>query len=267
MTALSSSLGRMRKPFDIYDFPVGSTRQLYKGSAVCLNTSGYAAAAADTACFRFAGISEDEVLGDGSNGTYNVRTRRNGIYAFAMGSTFTQAHMGLPVCISDDDTVDLPWKVTNRVYAGVLVAFDSSFAYVDIYKGCAGGIVERHVNMNLAASVASTTHKITGYVVPAGRAAILMSAKYSWSTAVSRTTCTLDLKKYVAGSGTAMVTQVDINAASTPAVDVSQALTPTATLADRTMATGDIAQAEIATGSGTTAAGANINVSAIFIEY
>jgi hypothetical protein len=268
MTALSKSIGRARYSDALWDFPVYRAVTLYKGSAVMANSSGYAIPGADTENCRFLGVSETEVAGESSSdGDYKVRCRRSGVFAFAAGSTFGRNHVGLPVCLSDDNTVKLPWETTNRVYCGVLVDYDSSYAYVMIDEAFSGRIQERVVNANLQSTTASTTHKVDAYVCPAGRAAVLLAAKYGWSAAPSYASATLDLKRYTGGTGTAAITQIDINGAASPAVNRTADATVTGTLANKTLAAGDKLTMEIAIGATETTKGNNINVSAVVLEY
>ncbi|MBM4285817.1 MAG: hypothetical protein FJ128_11310 [Deltaproteobacteria bacterium] len=115
------------------DFPVAGNTKIYAGSLVCLNTSGYAAPAADTASFKFAGVALAQVDNTGgANGAKKVRLRRTGVFQFEAAS-ITQAMMGDAMYVVDDHTFDDAAGPTNDVRVGVLVKYESATkGWIDI---------------------------------------------------------------------------------------------------------------------------------------
>ena len=61
--ALSADAQVDRKDAGLQSVPVEAATQIYKGAMVCLNTSGYLVAGADTDGYRFGGVAYENVLG------------------------------------------------------------------------------------------------------------------------------------------------------------------------------------------------------------
>ena len=102
--ALSADASIPRKEGGLQSFPVEATTQIYKGAVVCLNTSGYLVAGADTNGYRFAGIAYENVLGT-TQGALNCRVYTHGVFKLTCTS-ITQAMVGRLVYVTDDATVD-----------------------------------------------------------------------------------------------------------------------------------------------------------------
>jgi hypothetical protein len=115
------------------DYPVAGNTKIYAGSLVCLNGSGYAAPAADTAGLKFAGVALDQADNTGgADGARKVRLRRTGVFQFE-ASSITQAMVGDAMYVVDDHTFDDAAGPTNDVRAGVLVKYESATrGWIDI---------------------------------------------------------------------------------------------------------------------------------------
>lgn len=129
--ALSADASIARKEDGLQSFPVAQSTTIYKGAQVCLNTSGFLVAAADTAGLRFVGIAYEQ--GDNSSGldgAINVRVHTTGVFKLPCTS-ITQAMVGRLMYVVDDATVDD--TSTNRIVAGTLVEYESTTSgWVDI---------------------------------------------------------------------------------------------------------------------------------------
>ncbi len=115
------------------DFPVAATTKIYAGSLVCVNASGYAVPAADTAGLKFIGVALQQMDNStGANGDKSLRIRRTGVFEFDAAS-ITQAMVGDPMYAVDDHTFDDAAGPTNDVKVGVLLKYASATrGWIDI---------------------------------------------------------------------------------------------------------------------------------------
>ncbi len=115
------------------DFPVAATTKIYAGSLVCVNASGYAVPAADTAGLKFIGVALQQMDNStGANGDKSLRIRRTGVFEFDAAS-ITQAMVGDSMYAVDDHTFDDAAGPTNDVKVGVLLKYASATrGWIDI---------------------------------------------------------------------------------------------------------------------------------------
>lgn len=114
-------------------YAVADNVVIYKGSLVCLNTSGYAVAAADTASFVFIGIAEDHVdntLTGHTAGGKTIRCRSDCVVDALTTSGASQATVGTKLYVSDSATV--AGTTTNSIEVGRAVRYNSATS-VDVY--------------------------------------------------------------------------------------------------------------------------------------
>lgn len=146
---LSADTDIDRKDAGLQSFPVaGTSTQIYKGALVCLNTSGYLVAAADTDGLRFVGIAYENVLNSGSDGDKSCKVYTLGRFLLTISATNTQAMTGRLMYVVADDSVDD--TSTYKLCVGRQVQFVSTTSgWVDI--GDRGGAVtgyQDHVYIN-----------------------------------------------------------------------------------------------------------------------
>jgi len=117
------------------EYPVAADTKIYAGSLVCANASGYAAPAADTSGYRFAGVAMEQAdNSDGSDGGQTVRLRRAGVFEFDAAS-ITQAMVGEAMYATDDHTFDDAAGPTNDIKVGLLVKYVSATkGWIDIAR-------------------------------------------------------------------------------------------------------------------------------------
>jgi hypothetical protein len=117
------------------EFLVAANTKIFAGSLVCVNSSGYAAPAADTAGFRFIGVAMQQVDNStGADGAKNLRVRRTGVFEFDAAS-INPAMVGDPMYAVDDHTFDDAAGPTNDVKVGVLVKYEAATkGWIDIGK-------------------------------------------------------------------------------------------------------------------------------------
>lgn len=174
MTALTDNRQTERKDGELLQLPCG-VDIVYRGGMVCLNTSGYAVAAQDTASFRFAGVAyEKKDNSSGSAGDEDVRVYRSGLHKFA-GTGFAITDVGKRVYVSDDQTVTL---TPGNVFAGVIADYESATAvWVDIGPAVEAGNGDKITVSANVRTVADTTVYGLAFVCPAGRKATVLAAK------------------------------------------------------------------------------------------
>lgn len=153
---------------------------LYKGAALCWNTTGYLVPAANTAGYKFAGWAEQHVdttgLADGASEclftTAQSRLMKNdGTYAIA------QAHLGGPCWIADDQTVRS--TPGNGVLCGLVEQIESSGEILVFGAGEAaiGSLVEQlTLTYDHAQATVDATTKL--YKVPTGKKLRVLGADY-----------------------------------------------------------------------------------------
>ncbi|MDI6853161.1 MAG: hypothetical protein QME75_06090 [Deltaproteobacteria bacterium] len=117
------------------EFPVAGATKIYAGSLVGANAEGFAVPAADTAGLKFLGVALEQVDNTGgANGAKVVRLRRTGVFEFNAAS-ITQAMVGAPMYLKDDNTFDDAAGTTNNIKAGVLVKYvTDTKGWIDISR-------------------------------------------------------------------------------------------------------------------------------------
>ena len=122
MTALTQDRNTEYSLGDLLAIPVAAGEEIFAGSLVCTNASGYAVPADDAAGLVFEGVATEGVdNSDGSDGDLNVVVRRRGRYRFACDTNLDQSAMSAQVYVVDDQTVSADAaETTNDVVCGVI---------------------------------------------------------------------------------------------------------------------------------------------------
>ena len=130
MTALSADRNTERQDRVQQEYPVAASTTIYAGSMVCMNATGYAIPAEDTAGLQLVGVAEEQAdNSSGSAGDINVKVRQVGAHEMT-ASGLTIADEGKPCWISDDQTVS---KTPANVFAGIIRDYISATScYLDI---------------------------------------------------------------------------------------------------------------------------------------
>jgi hypothetical protein len=144
---------------------VASNSIIYAGSLVCVNSSGLAVPAADSAGFAVVGRAEATV--DNRTAVYSAtRTIKvaRGTFQWANADVIVKADIGKIVYVSDDQTVNKTGGGQN-IIAGSVVDVDSSGVWVDTAKvGPIGAATPSSLAVSGAATV-GTTLGVTGAIV------------------------------------------------------------------------------------------------------
>ncbi len=123
MTALAANRETLSKTSpDTCEYGVAASATIYKGAMVCVDTAGYARAAANTAGYRYVGIALDKAVGTTTAGVTRVKVSRDR-FLVAKG-TAVIGDVGDLVYVSDDQTVAT--STSNRVLVGRAENLESS---------------------------------------------------------------------------------------------------------------------------------------------
>jgi len=130
MSALSADRNTKQRAAELSEYPVAASTTVYSGSLVCINTSGYAIPAANTAGYKLVGIAQEQAdNSSGSNGDISVKVKRVGAWSLT-SSGLAITDEGAAVYVSDDQTVS---TTPGHVFAGVILDYVSATeAWVDI---------------------------------------------------------------------------------------------------------------------------------------
>lgn len=125
MTALSADKLAPEKEGRQHSYPAG-VDVLYKGGLICLDTNGYALAAADTAGYVCVGVAGENVDNSGgSAGDLKVKVRSGRKFELA-ATGMAQSSVGQMAYVLDDATVALASGVTNSIPVGRITRYISS---------------------------------------------------------------------------------------------------------------------------------------------
>lgn len=135
MTDLTSNSPRTFQgaPLEQFEYPVAANTQLFAGSALMVNGSGFAANCTPTASGRFLGFAVGErdnrtgsVYG-GTNGSSTVNVALRGLVRLTVtrsSSTWGQADIGA-TCYASDGNVFTDSAGTNNIIVGKIVHIES----------------------------------------------------------------------------------------------------------------------------------------------
>lgn len=110
---------------NIVSLKMAASTTLYKGTLVAINISGLAVAAADTANFVLGGVALEQKTNGSTAGATEIKVARDGRFEFAIAST-TQASVGQPCYMVDNNTVGLAATTTNDVRVGTITRLISA---------------------------------------------------------------------------------------------------------------------------------------------
>jgi hypothetical protein len=162
--------------------PGSSSVIYYPGQMMCLDTSGYAVSAADTAEYKFDGINAESVsieafAGDAA-GARVMKVQRP--YAFEMAiASAALGDEGKAVYVVDNQTVGYISAVSNFVFAGwVDQVISSTFVRVRPWWVGARGYLDREPLSLVSASGALSPNAPMSYVITksSGAAALTLAA-------------------------------------------------------------------------------------------
>jgi len=107
MTALIADRKTRMKQGSLFAHPVAAAAIIYNGGLTCRNSAGFATAAANSANYKLLGVADEQINNAaGLDGAETISGKRTGAFLFA-ATGVTQANIGEPLYIVDDQTVGL----------------------------------------------------------------------------------------------------------------------------------------------------------------
>jgi hypothetical protein len=113
--------------------PVAAGAKIYGGGMVVANATGYAAPGSTATTLTYLGRAEEQVdNADGNDGDKTVLVRRGKAFKFENSDAdpVTQASLGQPCYIVDDETVAATNGGSTRSAAGTVVGIDDDGVWV-----------------------------------------------------------------------------------------------------------------------------------------
>lgn len=132
MAALTKDKVGTHREGKLRGYPVATSVTLFKNALVMVLSTGFLAPGADTASAkRCVGVSESQHVNAGANGLIDARVV-SGVTVRVAGSSLTQAMVGDPMYLVDDQTVAAAGVTSNDVLAGYMERYISA-SECDLY--------------------------------------------------------------------------------------------------------------------------------------
>lgn len=151
-------------------YPVLNDTTIYKGGMVCLDPTGYAVPAADTAgLIGVIGVADETVISPATDadGAKKIRVRSGEMYDF-VATSITQAMLGDMMYVEDDQTFDDVAGVANSIPAGILAEYISATRgkiYIPVGGMQAALPKNNFLNVTLVNGGAAGNHTVAGMAV------------------------------------------------------------------------------------------------------
>lgn len=133
MTALIADRNTPMKDGFLIAVPVAAAKKILAGSLVAANATGFATPGAVAATLTYLGRAEESKDNTaGADGAVTVLVRRKMAFKFAnhAADAVTQASLGKPCYIVDDQTVALTNGVNTRSAAGIVIGVEADGVWV-----------------------------------------------------------------------------------------------------------------------------------------
>jgi hypothetical protein len=160
MSDATAPIGGRVSLCDYASVPVAASTTIYKGTLICANAAGDAVDAEDLQEFNLLGVARDSVNNSaGSAGDLDAEYWTSGQFDFTIAATADNTYLGLPVYVSDNQTVTL----TPTAYLGavgiVRKVNSTTSVRVELMPGMMadpGGRVEQTLKLPLVAATDTT---------------------------------------------------------------------------------------------------------------
>jgi hypothetical protein len=116
MSDSTSPIGGRVSNCDYSSIGVAAATTIYKGTLICANAAGEAVDAENLQEFSLLGVARDTVVNAGDANAYAVEYWTSGQFDFTIAATADATYLGLPVYVSDNQTVTL----TPTAYLGAV---------------------------------------------------------------------------------------------------------------------------------------------------
>ncbi len=136
MTASTTDRRLQMRGIEIIGGLVGDAEELFAGTIVCRDATGYIVDGADSAALVFAGIARDAVdNSEGDDGDLSIDLYHRGQFRFAVQGGCDQADVGALVYVKDNNTVAKAADCDERILVGriaEIVEGSSTEAWIEI---------------------------------------------------------------------------------------------------------------------------------------
>lgn len=130
--ALVQDRNTHKKQAAIIVIAVAAGANIFAGALVVANASGYAAAGSTASDLTYLGRADEHVDNTaGINGAKSVKISRLQAFKFKNDGSITQAHIGKPSYIVDDETVAATNGSATRSAAGTIIEIDSDGVWIE----------------------------------------------------------------------------------------------------------------------------------------
>lgn len=126
MAALTADrITKSKGPVRLATYKVAASTTIYAGAMVCMNATGYAVPAADTAAFSpVKGIAVAKANNSaGADGAIDVVVEYGGDFLIDVAAGITQADVGDNATVVDDQTASDAAATTNDIVIGPIKAY------------------------------------------------------------------------------------------------------------------------------------------------
>ena len=130
--ALTADRNTPMQDGELVSVPVATAVTIYAGALVAANATGFATPGALSTTLTYLGRAEEKVVNAGADGAKSVLVRRGKAFKFknSGADAVTQAEMGKPCYIVDDETVAKTNGNGTRSVAGTVMAIDTDGVWI-----------------------------------------------------------------------------------------------------------------------------------------
>ncbi|MCK9195446.1 MAG: hypothetical protein M0P16_00515 [Syntrophales bacterium] len=179
MTALTQDKKLEYKEGVEVPVPIKTLTEIFAGSFLCVDATGWGVPGDDAAGLIFQGISRTYVPSTSGNGSATAIARRRGLVKATLATAITQANVGDNVFLVDDQTVDLIGNVNNGIFCGVIAEYiDTTHAYIDIEPAIKQADVASHIADGSNAHAASAISAVAGGLAIPANAQLALAEIY-----------------------------------------------------------------------------------------
>jgi hypothetical protein len=179
-TALTDNVATPQRDGSLVSLTQASNH-IYAGSIVAVDSAGKAVPASDATGLKVVGraeVASDNVTAATYSATKALNVRR-GVFRWANGGSFTDAHVGDLAYVADDQTVTTAASVTYDIVAGVIIDVDTDGVWVDTFAVGGQGAA------SVTTFTASGTGNITGNATLGGTLAVAGATIITGATTIT----------------------------------------------------------------------------------
>ena len=130
--ALTADRNTHMKDDELISVPMATGVTIYAGALVAANATGFATPGATATTLTYLGRAEEKVVNAGADGAKSVLVRRGKAFKFknSGADAVTQAELGKPCYIVDDETMARTNGTSTRSAAGIVLGIETDGVWV-----------------------------------------------------------------------------------------------------------------------------------------